>query len=324
MSALFIFTPLNGTFSPKKVQLEPSQSVKVGRRTNEYSTPQTNNLFFDSKVLSRHHAKIWFDKNTMGVYVRDVKSSNGTFLNGTRLSAENRSSAPYRLNSGDILDFGVDICNDDSIVHKNVSGKVQIIIRDPTKTSDSTRLLSESLKVDTLLVQLARHYEQFVCLNEEFEGLDKSMKGLLERIDSPLVEPAQKQIADDSNKIINEEESKRNDQKDSVFSVHSKKTPIECVAEVLECPIGKQDFEQQDTDCNALIIAQKTHTETVERVNTAEDVDANKLEYWKSRAFSAESKLHNFQTHATANRYLWYASPALLAAVGVFLCMKAR
>ena len=44
----------------------------------------------------------------------DVGSSNGTFLNGERLSPEGVGSMPYELKSGDILEFGVDIMNDET------------------------------------------------------------------------------------------------------------------------------------------------------------------------------------------------------------------
>jgi hypothetical protein len=48
------------------------------------------------------------------VYIKDVKSSNGTFVNGARLSPEGVASAPFEVHTGDVLEFGVDIMNDDS------------------------------------------------------------------------------------------------------------------------------------------------------------------------------------------------------------------
>jgi pSer/pThr/pTyr-binding forkhead associated (FHA) protein len=41
--------------------------------------------------------------------LQDTKSSNGTYLNGQRLGKSNEDSAPFELNSGDIIQFGVDV-----------------------------------------------------------------------------------------------------------------------------------------------------------------------------------------------------------------------
>lgn len=59
--------------------------------------------------------------------IRDVKSSNGTFVNGYRLSPENRDSEPHQLNEGDTLELGIDIVSEDqkSIVHHKVSARVE-------------------------------------------------------------------------------------------------------------------------------------------------------------------------------------------------------
>lgn len=60
--------------------------------------------------------------------IRDVKSSNGTFVNGHRLSPENRESEPHPLHEGDMLELGIDIVSEDqkSIVHHKVSAKVEL------------------------------------------------------------------------------------------------------------------------------------------------------------------------------------------------------
>ena len=59
--------------------------------------------------------------------IRDVKSSNGTFVNQYRLSPENRDSDPHQLNEGDTLELGIDIVSEDqkSIVHHKVSARVE-------------------------------------------------------------------------------------------------------------------------------------------------------------------------------------------------------
>ena len=39
----------------------------------------------------------------MQIFIKDVKSSNGTFINGERLSAEGLESEPFELKSDDIV-----------------------------------------------------------------------------------------------------------------------------------------------------------------------------------------------------------------------------
>lgn len=52
-------------------------------------------------------------KESMQVYIKDVKSSNGTFLNGQRLSNENEESPAMELKPADQVEFGIDISQDD-------------------------------------------------------------------------------------------------------------------------------------------------------------------------------------------------------------------
>ncbi|KAF9875067.1 FHA domain-containing protein [Colletotrichum karsti] len=118
---------LNGTFERKTISVPYyPESLRIGRQTNQKTIPTAVNGYFDSKVLSRQHAEIWADR--MGkIYIRDVKSSNGTFVNGTRLSQENRESEPHELQTGDHLELGIDIVSEDqkTVVHHKVAAKVE-------------------------------------------------------------------------------------------------------------------------------------------------------------------------------------------------------
>lgn len=100
--------------------------LRIGRQTNAKTVPTAVNGYFDSKVLSRQHAEVWADRNGK-IWIRDVKSSNGTFINGVRLSPENRDSEPHELRESDTLELGIDIVSEDqkSIVHHKVSAKVE-------------------------------------------------------------------------------------------------------------------------------------------------------------------------------------------------------
>ncbi|TVY39079.1 Uncharacterized protein LOCC1_G007207 [Lachnellula occidentalis] len=119
---------MNGTFERKTISVPYyPDSLRIGRQTNAKTVPTPANGYFDSKVLSRQHAEIWADKNNGKIYIRDVKSSNGTFVNGTRLSAENRDSEPHELQTQDHLELGIDIVSEDqkTVVHHKVAAKVE-------------------------------------------------------------------------------------------------------------------------------------------------------------------------------------------------------
>ncbi|KAJ3175753.1 hypothetical protein HDU87_005746 [Geranomyces variabilis] len=126
-----VLVSLNDTFATKTIDLfEP---IKVGRKLNPKVAPEANNGIFDAKVLSRNHAEIWFSDGK--VWVKDVKSSNGTFLNGKRLSEDNVESEPHELNTGDRLEFGLDIKNPEetAVIYKKVSCRVSLV--DPSQLS---------------------------------------------------------------------------------------------------------------------------------------------------------------------------------------------
>lgn len=118
---------MTGTFERKHITVPYFPEVlRIGRQTNAKTVPTTVNGYFDSKVLSRQHAEVWADRNGK-IWIRDVKSSNGTFVNGVRLSPENRDSEPHELREHDTLELGIDIVSEDqkSIVHHKVSAKVE-------------------------------------------------------------------------------------------------------------------------------------------------------------------------------------------------------
>jgi len=125
--AILALLPMNGTFERKQISLPFYPDVlRVGRQTNAKTLPTAVNGYFDSKVLSRQHAEVWAERNGK-VWIRDVKSSNGTFVNGQRLSPENRESEPHELRQHDTLELGIDIVSEDqkTIVHHKVSAKVE-------------------------------------------------------------------------------------------------------------------------------------------------------------------------------------------------------
>ena len=63
--------PNNGTTIPL-----PERPLTVGRRTD-------NDVVVDESSVSRRHAMVF--KSPSGVVVRDLDTTNGTFVNGTRI-----------------------------------------------------------------------------------------------------------------------------------------------------------------------------------------------------------------------------------------------
>lgn len=123
--------PMNDTFVPKQISLAPPgphNRVKIGRQTNAKTAPHPSNGYFDSKVLSRMHAEVWCQDGKM--YIKDVKSSNGTFINGERLSAEAQESDIFELHNEDLVEFGIDIVGDDNktIIHHKVACRVYLVL----------------------------------------------------------------------------------------------------------------------------------------------------------------------------------------------------
>ncbi|KAL6712450.1 hypothetical protein ACN47E_000327 [Coniothyrium glycines] len=125
--AVLHLVPMNGTFERKTITVPFFPDVlRIGRQTNNKTIPTPLNGYFDSKVLSRQHAEVWADRNGK-IWIRDVKSSNGTFVNGARLSQENRDSDPHELREQDMLELGIDIVSEDqkTIVHHKVAARVE-------------------------------------------------------------------------------------------------------------------------------------------------------------------------------------------------------
>ncbi|KAJ2599882.1 hypothetical protein GGF39_002037 [Coemansia sp. RSA 1721] len=102
----------------------PANTVlKVGRFTEKVSQ-QMSRIAFKSKVVSRSHAEIWTENGQF--YIKDTKSSSGTFLNHIRLSPPSVESRAHPLNDGDILQLGVDYQGGTLDIYKCVKIRLEI------------------------------------------------------------------------------------------------------------------------------------------------------------------------------------------------------
>lgn len=120
-----ILTPVSAPGRKEMVRhIHLTYTQKVGRSVPQKAMPAADNVIFDSKVLSRTHAEIWY--NDGKVYIKDTKSSNGTFVNDVRLSISGAESEPYELKNGDKLKLGVDVLENNTRAHKCVLLDVRI------------------------------------------------------------------------------------------------------------------------------------------------------------------------------------------------------
>lgn len=107
------------------------ETIKVGRyseRENQPSgapnVPSAAPVGFKSKVVSRRHCEFWYSSGRW--YIRDVKSSSGTFLNHIRLSSPGTESRPFPVNDGDIVQLGIDFKGGEEMIFRCVKIRVEL------------------------------------------------------------------------------------------------------------------------------------------------------------------------------------------------------
>jgi len=106
--------------------------LRIGRFTERSGMPisqanalNSNKLAFKSKVVSRAHAEVWCEPGGK-FFIKDTKSSSGTFLNHVRLSPANQDSRSFELKDGDTLQLGVDYQGGTEDIYKCVRIRVEI------------------------------------------------------------------------------------------------------------------------------------------------------------------------------------------------------
>jgi hypothetical protein len=108
-------------------------------RIGRIGTPGPKEISFEFGVISRAHAEIWAESGGK-IFIRDTKSSSGTFINFSRLSPPNVESQPFQLGDGDVLQFGVPYRGGFEDVNKCVTVRVEI-----NKEPQATPNVSESV-----------------------------------------------------------------------------------------------------------------------------------------------------------------------------------
>ena len=104
--------------------------IRVGRYSERDSPPivhtnQPSNapVGFKSKVVSRRHCEFWCSNGQW--YIKDVKSSSGTFLNHIRLSQPGVESGPWPVSDGDVIQLGIDFRGGEEMIFRCVKIRIE-------------------------------------------------------------------------------------------------------------------------------------------------------------------------------------------------------
>lgn len=92
--------------------------------SNPGNQPSSSPVGFKSKVVSRRHCEFWYENGKW--YIKDVKSSSGTFLNHIRLSPPSQESKAFPVNDGDIVQLGIDFKGGEEMIFRCVKMRLEI------------------------------------------------------------------------------------------------------------------------------------------------------------------------------------------------------
>lgn len=118
-------------FDPILRTAGPGSQLIVGRYTERVREAicklpeQYHPVVFKSKVISRAHGCFKVDSQG-NWFIKDVKSSSGTFLNHQRLSPASTMSKDFLLHDGDILQLGMDFRGGTEEIYKCVRMKIEL------------------------------------------------------------------------------------------------------------------------------------------------------------------------------------------------------
>ncbi|KAL6721587.1 hypothetical protein ACLMJK_000691 [Lecanora helva] len=88
------------------------------------NTPSSAPIGFKSKVVSRRHCEFWCSNGQW--YIKDMKSSSGTFLNHIRLSNPSAESKPFPVHDGDVVQLGIDFRGGEEMIFRCVKIRIEV------------------------------------------------------------------------------------------------------------------------------------------------------------------------------------------------------
>ncbi|CRL06696.1 CLUMA_CG019598, isoform A [Clunio marinus] len=181
VKAQLICRPNSHPFPSRTLLLEPKKPMKIGRAIAR-TKASDNNAIFDCKVLSRNHAELWYDDGKF--FLKDTGSSNGTFINNTRLSQTCQTSEPFEVSSGDIVQFGVDVMeNSRKETHGCIVATLKLFLPDgrETKASQSTLAGASNTKIPQVDLYRLNQYIQEAIQREQ--SLESKLLNIQKKID---------------------------------------------------------------------------------------------------------------------------------------------
>ncbi|KAL8930633.1 MAG: hypothetical protein Q9208_000504 [Pyrenodesmia sp. 3 TL-2023] len=102
--------------------------IRVGRYSERDAAPNpppnlpsAAPVGFKSKVVSRKHCEFWCANGQW--FIKDVKSSSGTFLNHIRLSQPSVESRPFPIKDGDVVQLGIDFRGGEEMIFRVATHK---------------------------------------------------------------------------------------------------------------------------------------------------------------------------------------------------------
>uniref|UniRef100_UPI00358F1B7A sarcolemmal membrane-associated protein-like isoform X2 n=1 Tax=Myxine glutinosa TaxID=7769 RepID=UPI00358F1B7A len=181
--AVLCCSPASQPFE-ERVLVLGADGAAVGRAAGK-SRPGPDNGTFDCKVLSRYHARIWHRGEKF--FLQDTRSSNGTYVNGRRLSKSGEESYPYEIFSGDVLQFGIDITeNSHHVTYSCIIATARLYLpngvefkqrpRNCTSNEHQNKILLPSQMLYTQEIYQLSHYLQEALYREQL--LEKKLCSL--------------------------------------------------------------------------------------------------------------------------------------------------
>ncbi|KAJ8722169.1 hypothetical protein PYW08_004571 [Mythimna loreyi] len=176
-----IFIPHSNSlpFEERRVTLE--QPVKIGRNVYR-ATPSPTNTIFECRVLSRHHATLYYDKGHF--YLVDNQSSNGTFINNNRCSIS-KEQEPHEVFSGDVVQFGIPVVENAGNSEKNTFPPVVALLKLYHPDGKEAKLSFNPTMTTPLhlkeLYQLNNFVQEAIQREASLEGRLRTLRECVER-----------------------------------------------------------------------------------------------------------------------------------------------
>lgn len=156
-------------FSPVLRKTKPNTKLSIGRYTDKVreaaQAPPGSDaaVVFKSKVVSRTHAEFIVDQDG-NWYIKDLKSSSGTFLNHIRLSPAGVESAMTPINNGDVLQLGMDFRGGVEDIFKCVKMRIEMNKSWQRKANQFNKEAHEKLRTLAMLNENVELSECAICL----------------------------------------------------------------------------------------------------------------------------------------------------------------